>query len=349
MDSIHKARDNLEQAKHLEENKLFKPHVGMRVRKGVGGKWFHGTVTKDAKEKTEDSHADDKGIESTTVVWEVTFDDGMKVVMDWYELLRFRADRPTRPNPLRGRQLAALELFCGCGIVTQEFAERKWSVRSVDNLQTSNATDKVSIMDIAIPKELESPPPEIDATDDAHYELFKGFIPDFIWASPPCFTYSNMAGGKHRHPESGQLEKTPEAHEHNEYFVQMAKIMLWAKRRRPHLIVVIENPVGAMVKMPLMKELEKCMHLYLTTVHYCTFDREDKNSTHLWTNVSTPTALFTCRKLLASRFYLPHAKNSNPSPPFSGHFFLSPTTGFIFVDNSQPIDLSKCQVSFQGG
>jgi site-specific DNA-cytosine methylase len=151
--------------------------------------------------------------------------------MDWEELPRCRADRPVRTHPVRGRPLQCLELFSGCGVVTQEFADRKWTVRSVDTDRSSNATDKVSVMDL-----------------DVEFRSI-GFVPDFIWASPPCFTYSNMAGGRHRQPEAGLYEKTAEAHEHNHYFVKMAELMEAAKRLHPHLIVVIENPVGAMSKV----------------------------------------------------------------------------------------------------
>ena len=60
--------------------------------------------------------------------------------------------------------------------------------------------------------------------------------------------------------------------------------MHWAKKKHPHVIIVIENPVGLMKKMPLMHELEKKLGLYSTTVHYCAFGRDDKKPTCLWTN-----------------------------------------------------------------
>jgi hypothetical protein len=64
----------------------------------------------------------------------------------------------------------------------------------------------------------------------------------------------------------------------------MAKILEWAKKQHPHLIVVIENPVGQMAKMPLMKEVADSLGLYLAQVHYCTLGRDDKKPTNLWTN-----------------------------------------------------------------
>ena len=69
----------------------------------------------------------------------------------------------------------------------------------------------------------------------------------------------------------------------------MAKLILDVKRLNPHLIVVIENPAGLMKHMPLTKEFEEVMNLYLTRVDYCAFGRSDKKPTHLWTNVSAVT------------------------------------------------------------
>lgn len=103
----------------------------------------------------------------------------------------------------------------------------------------------------------------------------KKFLP-----SPAC------PGGIHRSIESKEYEKTPEALEHNHLFVRMTQLIHQAKAKNPHLIVVIENPVGLLSKMPLMLQLEKTFNLYRSTVDYCAFGRFDKKPTHLWSNVS---------------------------------------------------------------
>jgi len=252
----------------------FAPKVGMRVRKMFDGKNFYGTVTKD-KEKIVVPGDPPREV----MMWEVTFDDGDVDDMDWYELFRYRANRPIQTAPCRGRQLQCLELFSGRGIVTQEFCDRKWKVSSIDNNACSNATLKIDIMSLK-PEELE-------------------FVPDFIWASPPCHTYSNMAGGKHRNVETESFEMTKEAREHNYFFVKMAEIMHWAKKRHPHLVVVIENPVGTMRSMPLMKDLTDRLGLYCVIVNYCAFGRDDKKPTCLWTNdfgLYSNLAEFKCEK-----------------------------------------------------
>ena len=139
------------------------------------------------------------------------------------------------------------------------------SVQSIDSFEASNATLKKSILDVDLEEDLE-------------------FVPDFIWASPPCQTYSILAGGAHRSVKDGELDRSPQAREHNYYFLKMTEIMRWARRKHPHLIVVIENPVGMLKRMPLMEEFTEEFGLYSTTVDYCAFGRDEKKPTMLWTN-----------------------------------------------------------------
>ena len=109
-------------------------------------------------------------------------------------------------------------------------------------------------------------------------------VPDFIWASPPCETYSNLSGGTHRVIRDNDLDKSPDARKHNYIFMKMVQIMVWAKIRHPHLIVVIENPLGKLPHMPLMKEFERHFDIRPVQVHYCTFGRDERKATLLWTN-----------------------------------------------------------------
>lgn len=166
---IHRARNSEESYVNREK---FCPGVGMRIRKYYDGAAYHGVVINDGE------FCDDPETGEQVKMWKVKYDDdGDTEDMDFFELQRHYAGRPIRSHPVRGRELCALELFCGCNIVSQEFAEHKWRVRSIDNCPKSYATDQVDIMKLK-------------------YEDI-GFVPDFIWASPPCFTYSNMAGKQH--------------------------------------------------------------------------------------------------------------------------------------------------------
>jgi hypothetical protein len=198
-------------------------------------------------------------------MWEVTFDDGDIEDYSWDELLRYRASRPIiKREDCLGRVLNALELFCGEGIVTQKFCERKFNVISIDIDPPSGAS---MVLDICKVK----------------YEDI-GFVPDFIWASPPCTTFTHLAGGHHRNIAEGEYEKTQTAHDHNILFAQMVCLMKWVKSKNPNLIVVIENPAAQMQKVPMMIEFMKTFGLYKAKVDYCAFGRLDKKPTNLWTN-----------------------------------------------------------------
>ena len=249
-----------------DDSTLFEPKIGMKVRIPTEGSNYYGEIISGPKTRK----STDKG--GRTVMWTVKLEeDGTKEDYDWNDLCRFRASRPivnfnNRGPRGRGRYLCSLELFCGQGIITQEFCGRQWLVKSIDSDPKSYATNVIDIM-------------------KATYDDI-GYVPDFIWASPPCQTCSNLGGGMHRCASSGEFEKTQEAHDHNYLFTQMMYIIKWAKAKNPHLIVVIENPQGQMAKMPLMIEFMRSFNLYKSTIDYCAFDRCDKKPTNLWTNVS---------------------------------------------------------------
>ena len=171
MNFIQQQREDPNSYNPSNPKQKFKIEVGLKIRMSSGGCQYLGQVTSESQWKTVEG---DNGQAAKIRMWEVTYEDGTTDDLDWYQLLQARADRPTTLHSVRGRTLGALELFSGCGMVSQEFAERKWKVRSVDNSPTSYATDKMDIMKFSF--------------QDI------GYVPDFIWASPPCFTYSLMAG-----------------------------------------------------------------------------------------------------------------------------------------------------------
>jgi len=159
-------------------------HPGMKLRKRFNGKECFGEVVREMEDfvwKPQDNATGKSGIYAK--VWRVKFDDGEEEDLEWDEIVQCRCERTRIPASCRGRPLQCLELFCGQGIVAQEFSERKWKTASIDILQESNATIKVNILDL---KESELP-----------------FVPDFIWASPPCKTYSCLAGSFHRSTSTG--------------------------------------------------------------------------------------------------------------------------------------------------
>lgn len=212
------------EGKTKEQLELFDVEIGMTVKKPFHGKLFEGVVLYEVQELVI-KHGE------YVKVWKVVYEDGDQEELEFDELLRHRWP-PLEVSQCRGRAMQALELFCGSGVVSQEFRFRTWKVISLDIDERSNATLVADIMNIE-PQEL-------------------AFVPDFIWASLPCHTYSKAAGNTHRNAKRGEFEKSPESRRNNFLFCRMVKFMNWAKKLHPHLIVVIENPVGQLAFMPLM-------------------------------------------------------------------------------------------------
>jgi hypothetical protein len=104
------------------------------------------------------------------------------------------------------------------------------------------------------------------------------FVPDVIWASPPCTTFSVASIGKHwtldRRPKTQDaimglriLNKTISIIEH---YMQL----------NPNLIWYIENPRGMMRKMDVWGEI---LHIR-NTVTYCQYGDTRMKPTDIWTN-----------------------------------------------------------------
>lgn len=273
---IHQKRD---MAEYKEEDSAvrFMPTVGMRVVRNESGAAYHGEIVGEGENMRDDNGKMLKH-------WPVRWDQGGEDDMTFIELQECFACRPRRSHPARGRELYALELFSGCSIVSQEFARMRFRVRSIDIDLSSNASDKVDIMKLTF--------------DNI------GNVPDVIWASPPCRTYSNLAGGTHNNPKAGEYEKTEVGRLHAQWLAQLIAFLRWTKEHNENFIVVIENPVGLLSKMPLMQEMVQKFKLKMCTVHYCAFGRDDKKPTHLWTNVSKLIVVFPSVHAISHRSFL---------------------------------------------
>jgi len=83
---------------------------------------------------------------------------------------------------MEGAQFTMLEMFCGTG--------------SVGKVVSRIPGAKVFSVDIN-PETLGYHPSKVADILTLDFTKLK-FVPDVIWCSPPCRTYSIMAGGKHR-------------------------------------------------------------------------------------------------------------------------------------------------------
>lgn len=139
------------------------------------------------------------------------------------------------------------EIFCGTKSVGKVVERLKgWSVVSLDNRPETNPTILVNILDwdykrgSKLPSGLPLP------------------VPDFIWFSIPCTTFSLLAGGKHRTKD--QMEgKTEEAREGLEIVRKCLEIIRYFTKLNPRLRWVIENPKG------LLFRLVVCCFAYMYT------------------------------------------------------------------------------------
>ena len=97
------------------------------------------------------------------------------------------------------------------------------------------------------------------------------FIPEMIWASPPCTTYSIAAISHHRKggfPISDFAKKSD----------RIMKNLLKVIKDFPEALYYIENPVGMMRKMKFMTGLNK------GTVTYCKYGDTRMKPTDIFTN-----------------------------------------------------------------
>ena len=101
--------------------------------------------------------------------------------------------------------------------------------------------------------------------------------PDFIWASPPCTTYSFAAiWYKHRSENGSPL--TSRAKEADEILKRTLRIIRYFKKQNPKLKYCIENPRGYMRRLRVMQN-----HI-LNTTSYNQYGFPVGKPTDFWTN-----------------------------------------------------------------
>lgn len=167
--------------------------------------------------------------------------------------------------------MIVLDLFCGTKSVANAFEERGHTVFTVDW------------------DERFSPSLVADIGTLTAQDIIKlcGGVPDVIWASPDCTTYSVAAISKHRRrdlngnlcPVSDYAKKCDEYNKHLIALIQELNPRYW----------FIENPRAGMRKMDFMEGLPRY------TVTYCQYGERTMKPTDIWTNHPAPNFAPPCK------------------------------------------------------
>lgn len=167
--------------------------------------------------------------------------------------------------------MKVLDLFCGTKSISNAFAARGHEVYTVDwnaqflptlcaDIGTLTAQDIIKLCD---------------------------GVPDVIWASPDCTTYSIAAISRHRRrDQNGNLcpvsEYAKKCDAYNEHLIALIKELnprFW----------FIENPRAGMRKMNFMRGLPRY------TVTYCKYGDSRMKPSDIWTNHPDPQFKPPCK------------------------------------------------------
>lgn len=166
-----------------------------------------------------------------------------------------------------------LDLFCGTKSISKVFAARGHETYSVDWEASFNPTLCADIGSLSAQDIVE----------------LCGGVPDVIWASPDCTTFSIAAISHHRTrredgillPKSEYAKMCDEIDRHVVDLITELKPKYW----------FIENPRGGMRKASFMQEINKYRH----TITYCQYGDTRMKPTDIWTNHPDPQFKPMCK------------------------------------------------------
>lgn len=171
------------------------------------------------------------------------------------------------------KQAILLELFAGTRSIGKAFEKKGFKVYSVEwnkNFKDIDLYDDIN-----------------NLTKEKIIKLC-GRLPDIIWASPDCTTYSIAAISHHRAkpnyaPKSEYAKFCDKTNKHLIKLIKECKPKYW----------FIENPRGALRKMEFMQGLPRY------TVTYCQYGDTRMKPTDIWTNYPDPNFKPPCKNGMA--------------------------------------------------
>lgn len=156
--------------------------------------------------------------------------------------------------------MKVLELFAGSRSVGKVAEDLGFQVFSSDIYGFDNINYKTDILDFDVSK--------------------VPFIPDMIWASPPCTFFSVSSIGYHWNKDN--TPKTENAKLGVRIVEKVVEVINHFKKENPELKYFVENPRGKLRKLPVTKAFD-IRH----TVTYCQYGDTRMKPTDIWTNSKT--------------------------------------------------------------
>lgn len=213
-----------------------------------------------------------------------------------------------------------LELFSGTGSVGTVVKEMGWEVFSVDN---DKYFDPSFLGDIK--------------TWD-----FKnaGFVPDIIWASPPCTTFSRMQNFrpnvKVRATDGTALNEAAE--EGDRLLNKALEIIYYFLNLNPKMVFLIENPSnGIMRHMPQMQDMIR------TSTSMCHYGNEFCKPTDIFSNIALELET-RCQRKHKRWCQQLHKRDAYAIPASLIEHVMMQTT-YCSSDSWQPRTRPYCQTS----
>jgi hypothetical protein len=166
-----------------------------------------------------------------------------------------------------------LELFAGTRSISKAFEKRGHETFSIEwNKDFENISLYADINNVTVK------------------DIIKlcGGVPDVIWASPDCTTYSIAAISHHR-KKNEETENLDAVSDYAKFCDKTNKHVLDLIQELKPKYYFIENPRGGLRKMDFMKGL------YRYTVTYCQYGDNRMKPTDIWTNHPNPQFKPVCK------------------------------------------------------
>ena len=121
----------------------------------------------------------------------------------------------------------------------------------------------------------------LDILDVSVERLMERIVPDVIWASPPCTSFSVASIGHHWNAGNPPTPKTPAAEHGMAIAERTMDIITRIGLHNPNVMWYVENPRGMMRRLACMERLERRV-----TVTYCQYGDPWRRMkpTDIWTN-----------------------------------------------------------------